>query len=232
MCAKGSESKRFSLFKIPYPPNPDFVGRTEILASIHLHLNAKPSFTSSFSLYGLGGVGKTQIAIQYAYEHRKDFDIICWLRANDCNKLVSSYVELSHDDDLISLGAPRLQDEQDSLVIAKQLKSWFESETGLKWLLIFDNADKLDDAEEAFNIGLVDLIPRAQSGSVLVTSRNRASVRKLAKDGCEVEEMKEDEAVQLLLKCSKCGESERNEQILVQSLGYLPLAIEQAGSFI
>ena len=103
-----------SVFTVPYPPNPQFIGRTEILELIHKHLdpNAKLDFTASFALHGLGGVGKTQIAIQYAYLHQKDFDIICWLQANDFDTLITSYVELSRNDDLILLGAPKLQDEK------------------------------------------------------------------------------------------------------------------------
>jgi hypothetical protein len=56
-----------SVFTVPYPPNPQFIGRTEILELVHRHLdpNEKPAFTKSFALHGLGGVGKTRIAIQY-----------------------------------------------------------------------------------------------------------------------------------------------------------------------
>src|SRR5436305_1317660 len=199
----------------------------------HLVLEAKPGFTSSFSLYGLGGIGKTQIAIQYAYQHQKEFDIVCWLRANDWNTLVSSYVELSGDSDLISLGSPKFENENDSIAIANRLKTWFEKKCELKWLLIFDNADNLHDTEEMQNVA--DLIPRGQSGCVLITSRNRARVKKLANAGCEVIEMVESEAMQLFTECSQLSVSDSNEQYvkaLIRSLGYLPLAIEQAGSFI
>jgi len=48
-----------------------------------LVLNAQPGITSSYVIYGLGGVGKTQLAIEYSYQHRNDFDIIHWLRADD-----------------------------------------------------------------------------------------------------------------------------------------------------
>jgi hypothetical protein len=60
------KSKQVLIFKIPYPPNPSFTGRTEVLTAVHNHLvaNAQPGFTASYALYGLGGVGKTQIAIQ------------------------------------------------------------------------------------------------------------------------------------------------------------------------
>jgi hypothetical protein len=120
-----------SLFSVSYPPNPQFVGRTEILELIHTHLDpdAKPGFTASFALHGLGGVGKTQIAIRYAYLHQKDFDIIYWLRANDIETLITSYIELSRNDDLILLGAPKVQDE-DNKAIVKRLKRWFEMKIG------------------------------------------------------------------------------------------------------
>src|SRR5436305_10663306 len=230
-----SESKRSSIFNIPYPPNPNFVGRIEILKLMHSHLvrEAKPGFTSSFSLYGLGGIGKTQIAIQYAYQHQKEFDIVCWLRANDWNTLVSSYVELSGDSDLISLESPKFENENDNISIANRLKTWFEKKCELKWLLIFDNADNLHDTEEMQNVA--NLIPRGQRGCVLITSRNRASVKKLVNAGCEVIEMVESEAMQLFTECSQLSVSDSNEQYvkaLIRSLGYLPLAIEQAGSFI
>ena len=100
---------------------------------------------------------------------------------------MSSYVELSRDNDLISLGAPKVQDEH--VVIAKRLKTWFEKEKRLKSLLIFDNADKINNQDETQSI--VDLIPRGQSGCVLATSRNPASDGELANAGCEVEEMRQ-----------------------------------------
>ena len=193
----------------------------------------KSGCIASYALYGLGGVGKTQIAIQYAYEHKNDFDIICWLRANDWNMLVTSYVELSRDPDLMSIGVPSFEDSVDNAVIADRIKRWFERQSTLKWLLIFDNADRLNDPNELHSV--VELIPRGENGCVLSTSRNRASDGELASGGCEVEEMKPSEAVDFLLNCSRQRRLEGQEQEamnLVQKLGYLPLAIEQASSYI
>ena len=81
----------------------------------------KSGCTASFALHGLGGVGKTQIAIRYAYLHKTDFDIICWLQANDWNTLVTSYVELSRDSKFTSVGVP-FEDGLDNAVIADQIK--------------------------------------------------------------------------------------------------------------
>ena len=114
-----------------------------------------------------------------------------------------------------------------------EIKPWFERQSTLKWLLIFDNADRIDDPNESHSV--VELIPRGENGCVLSTSRNRASDGELASGGCEVEEMTESEAVDFLLDCSRQRRLEGQEQEaknLVQKLGYLPLAIEQAGSYI
>ena len=189
-------------------------------------LDATPGFTASFALHGLGGVGKTQIAIRYAYQWKTFFDVICWLQANDRDTLVASYVELSRSSDLAALGAPKFNKELESSRIAQQMKMWFEKEKKLKWLLIFDNADKIDEVGDIGSV--VELIPRSESGCVLVTSRNRTVDGELAGAGCEVGEMKEGEAVQFLLKCSRQSGQEvvQDATDLVERLGYLPLAIE------
>ena len=230
-----SAPKHSSIFLVPFPRNPQFTGRGDILTDIHNHLviNARPGFTASYVLHGLGGVGKTQIAIEYAYEHKTNFDIICWLPANDWNTLVNSYVQLSGIPELISLGIPSLQEGQDHAVAAELAKDWFERTNNATWLLIFDNANKIDEGENMRS--LVELIPSGQHGCVLATSRNRASDGELANSGTSLEEMDEDEAIQFLLKCCRQqGLENPNEepQNLVKKLGYLPLAIEQAGGYI
>src|SRR5947207_5113162 len=107
-----------------------FTGREKILETIHSNLvvNAKANISASYALHGLGGVGKTQIAIRYAYKYKTEFDIICWLRANDWNTLVNSYVELSRDPDLLSVGAPPFEDGLDTVANAERVKMWFQRE--------------------------------------------------------------------------------------------------------
>ena len=190
----------------------------------HLFTNAKPGLTACLSLYGLGGVGKTQIAIQYAYLHKADYDIIYWLEAKDWGTLLRSFVKLSRDDKLAMFGAPRFGDEHDAFAIASAMKSWFEEETRFKWLLIFDNADQIRDESRS----VVALIPKGQHGAILTTSRNRAAYGQLAS---EISEMAENEAIELLSKSSVSQDEEWSPR-LVRLLGCLPLAIEQAASFI
>jgi hypothetical protein len=143
-----------------------------MLEQIHEHLftNAKPGLTASLSLYGLGGVGKTQIAIKYVYLYETDYDIICWLQAKDWSTLLMSFDKLSQDDQLATFGAPRFGKEDDAFTIASGMKNWFEKEQHYKWLLIFDNADKIGGLDDYHS--MVDLIPKGRNGGVLTTSRN------------------------------------------------------------
>ena len=133
---------------------------------------------------------------------------------------MNSYVELCQDNDIISLGFLGTHDGHSNVFKVERLKTWFARETTLKWLLIFDNADKIEESEEAQSV--VDLIPVGQRGCVLITSRNRASDGGLANAGCEVVEMQESEAVQFLLDCSRNKDPKTHDndaKDLVQKLG-------------
>jgi hypothetical protein len=158
MNSVGSTSKRPTLFSVPYPRNGGFKGRHDILKSIHgyLVLQRTLDVAARFALHGLGGVGKTQLAIEYAYRYASHFDVVYWLRANDWTTLVTSYVNMSSDDRLHALGCPKFQEGQDNVVVAERMKNWLEGETTSRWLLIFDNADRIDEHPRSVS----DLIPR------------------------------------------------------------------------
>ena len=102
------------IFNIPYRRNPHFTGHASTFQIIHrkLVLEAWPDFTSTYVIYGLGGVGKTQLAIEYSYQRRKDFDFIYWLRADDYDTLLTSYSQPYDDPTFRGFTGLNLGDEE------------------------------------------------------------------------------------------------------------------------
>ncbi len=122
----------------------------------------------SFAICGLGGMGKTELVIEYAYSRREQFDAIFWLGADDSKILASNFAQIAEqlglEDDLSDLAASR-----DIVMgwLARPLKSMSRPDTPentARWLVIFDNVDNLDV--------LSDYWPKFGRGSVLVTSRD------------------------------------------------------------
>ena len=231
------------IFSIPYRQNPFFTGRTDILEKIHKNLvvNAPPNITSSYVIYGLGGVGKSQVAMQYCYLHHKDFDFIHWLRADDYGTLLTSYLQLYKDTLFRKFSKLNVADETNHELVATRIKLWFEQCEQIKWLLVVDNTDSLE-RDNNLNLQTISeqplptlgsMIPRGKCGCVLVTSRDRRAVGQLGTDGMELLVMKEDEAKQFLQTCSKADLNTDSDAFqLLCDLGRLPLAIEQAGGYI
>ena len=225
------KSQYLSIFSLPYRRNPSFTTREGILETIHktLVLNAAPGLTSSFVIYGLGGVGKTQIAMEYCYQHRHEFDLVLWLQANDYETLSTSYVQLYQNEAFRTFTKVKVSDDTNFELVLKQVQGWFETCQDVKWLLVLDNADELETDEDKPTLGKI--IPRGSIGYVLVTSRNRAAVGQLAQGGMELSAMTQSEATAFLQTCCKRSEVAEMAELLAD-LGHLPLAIEQAGGFI
>ncbi len=140
------------LWNIPYLRNPYFTGRESILKTLHEQLTTHQTtaLTQRQAISGLGGIGKTQIALEYAYRHRAtgDYSAILWVNADTRESIIASFQELAS---LFALSEMR---ETDLNKVARAVKRWFVEHEG--WLLIFDNADDLQLAG--------DFLPASDSG--------------------------------------------------------------------
>ena len=167
-----------------------------------------------------------------------DFDIIYWIRADNYNAFLLSYVQLYNEPSFKALTNLNLDDETDLEIVAARIKSWFENCQDVNWLLIIDNADNMESIDEQNQSPLqtvktiASLIPKGRGGCVLVTSRNRAANGQLASLGEELHVMDKENAKLFLFKCSQVLDESEEADLLVETLGCLPLAIEQAGGFI
>ncbi|KAJ7090648.1 hypothetical protein C8R44DRAFT_750881 [Mycena epipterygia] len=183
------------------PPSRIFQGRQIILKKMHEYFNEDPTKQQIFLLYGLGGAGKTQIALKFIEQSSCTPDTI---DTGLKNIAVTKNVGKTSDDAL-------------KWLVTKQDK----------WLLFFDNADDP-------KINLNNHFPRCNHGNILITSRN-PGLRGYAGSDYLVADMEEADAVELLLTSAKEEMSAENKKIsaeIVKALGYLPLAIIQAGAFI
>jgi tetratricopeptide (TPR) repeat protein len=211
------------VWNVPYRRNPDFTGREQALADLAAQLSQGAAAAVTQALQGAGGVGKTALAVEYAYRHRSEFDTVWWVRAEEPATLVGDLADLA-----VALGSPGAgQADQQLAVLA--VRRWLDSND--RWLLVLDNAQAPDTPTglETPLARLVDLVPQVLHGQVLVTSRDahweeHASL-------AELEVFTPKEAVAFLLARSRSGETATAAEI-AELLGFLPLALEQAGAYV
>ncbi|SCO84729.1 uncharacterized protein FRV6_08856 [Fusarium oxysporum] len=227
---------------IPYPPNEDLVHRRDLSDRLDTLLPPTPGPRSA-ALWGLGGSGKTQIALDYAYR-RCDADNECcvfWVHADSEATFLADYKTIGK-----KLGVDERLDGTDLLDAVRN-----EIEARSKWVMILDNADDLKlfgvgqqakggETKENQNQNLHKYVPCTSQGTVLWTSRDAHITGTLvgARRGIEVRSMAMDEATTLLARIraepSTAEEAveEAGVDALLQELQCLPLAISQAGAYM
>ncbi|RGP61270.1 hypothetical protein FSPOR_10099 [Fusarium sporotrichioides] len=225
---------------IPYTYNTDFVGRSEILELLKSQLGCLDTVLQNrghrrAALYGLGGVGKTQIAIAYSYwlqEVSKDTSIF-WIHASSAERFSEAYAKIAKQ-----CNVPGHQDSQfDALT---SVRDWLESKESGKWMIVIDNADDMQlfvpqTEETTDNRSLSQFIPDCAHGTILITTRNMQVGSRLTKGKrpIEVGKMDEHESTQLLRRGLQQGDETLGDLLQLSSrLEFLPLALVQAAAFI
>ncbi|KAF2489451.1 hypothetical protein BU16DRAFT_598496 [Lophium mytilinum] len=209
---------------LPYPKNDRFVGRSDVLAQLQSFLlppDLKGQGGTSFALYGMPGVGKTQTALQFVYSNKDKFPVIFWISASSKDKIILGYDEIAR-----ALGLNKTVTSADQEESIRLVKTWL-SHTDTWWLLVFDNLDNLDDVTAFW--------PTSKNGAVLVTSQDPSSVHTLAKQGCRLDLFSPEEGINLITNISQATNvsiSQDEAEQVARVLGYHPLAINQMATFI
>ena len=198
-------------------------GREDILNSLGQILDPNESryMQKSLVLHGMGGVGKSKVALEYAYRSREKFDIIFWVAADNKVKLLQGFVEGSRQ-----LQPSSTSGSEDAALILSAMKKWLE-ETKSQWMLIFDN---VEDSEI-----LADAWPRSQHGAVLITSRDLTTGFGSDAEDLQLHPFKEDDGTATLLRLlgrQPSATDQDHAREIVKTLGGLPLAINQMARFM
>jgi MinD-like ATPase involved in chromosome partitioning or flagellar assembly len=191
-----------------------FTGRTEVLEQLHDQLlGSGKAVVMPVALHGLGGVGKTAVAVEYAHRYMADYDVVWWVSAEDRNLISPALGELAE-----RLGLKAGSEYGGAAAAAREALRLGQPYD--RWLLIFDNAEEPADLADHFPGG---------PGHVIVTSRNPAWAS--VADPVDVNVFSRQESVEHLQRMVD-GLSEDEASQVAEELGDLPLAIEHAGAWL
>ncbi len=198
------------------PRNAGFTGRNSVLERLRDQLAHSPmSVVLPVALHGLGGVGKTQVALEYAHRFKADYDLVWWVDAEQPDQINRSLAELA-----ARLGIRVGESYTDAAREARELLR--TGKPYQRWLLIFDNADDPNDLREYLPTG-------GGLGHILITSRNQTWTT--VADPLEIDVFVRTESIEHLVRRVPTLESQGAQQ-LAEVLGDLPLAVELAAAWL
>ena len=210
---------------IPKIGSKNFVGRQDELASIHQKFDAQNNKVVISAVSGMGGIGKTELAIQYANKYENDYlGGICWLNVRDKNLAteIIQFIQLQ-----MGLEVPQ-KDPQGNLLTLEEQVTWcwtnWKPPSGLV-LVILDDVTRIEDFSE--------LLPTNKRFQVVITTRLRDMDTNVEEIALNV--LLPEEALELFTQL--VGESKVNKELgiaqeICEWLGYLPLGIEFLGRYV
>ncbi|OBT95198.2 hypothetical protein VE01_07633 [Pseudogymnoascus verrucosus] len=234
-------------FIVPFSQDEHFVGREDILDQLDLGGQQEaPKKHRRQALVGLGGVGKSQIAIEYAYrarKHRPQISVF-WIHASTKTRFEQAYQEIAERLELPGRDDPKAN-------VLRLVYNWLSDEANGQWHMVLDNVDDgsvffenndvvrgVSPHDQATNLQppLETFLPQSRNGSILITSRNSTAANNLVDTFGKfipVEPMEEKDSVELLktkIPADKISKADLKE--LAQALEGIPLAITHAAAYI
>ncbi|MEV6540163.1 FxSxx-COOH system tetratricopeptide repeat protein [Streptomyces sp. NPDC051665] len=201
---------------LPQPRSGLFIGREVELRNLRSAVESYDNAVVAQAMHGLGGVGKTALALQYAHTYRSNYTVVWWISADSAESVTAG---------LAALGfrlSPRLgiagatSTESSEWAIA-----WLQSHS--EWLLILDN---VEDPRLASS-----LIGQTQNGHHLITSRVAIGWN-FVRTQIGLDVLSGNDSVELLTRMSAISGEEEEKRAISLELGFLPLALEHAAAYV
>ncbi|KAJ3488172.1 hypothetical protein NLG97_g6245 [Lecanicillium saksenae] len=236
--AKGSPTNNFCItFSLSDAPETQhFVARMDELGQMRSALGSDGS-RRTVVLHGLGGIGKTQLAVAYLKRHRDEYSAIFWMNIKDETSVKQSFVKVSKQILQQYPGArclDKLGSESDPNGAVEAVKAWLSLPGNTRWLIVFDNYDdaKLSDEENPTGVDLRQYLPSAHQGAVIITTRLSSidmghSIRVQKMDSVE-------DSLEILSSTSSRPNLHEDPDVqkLIDTLDGLPLALASAGAYL
>ncbi|KAH7030641.1 kinesin light chain 3 [Microdochium trichocladiopsis] len=224
-------------FMVPFPPDPDFVRRPDIEDWMRDQYDQEGR--QRMALVGMGGFGKSQLAIHFTHRlHAEDpATSIFWIHGVSKASFEKSYRALA---DVLDL--PRRYEPQ--VDVLALVRDWLQREDVNRWLMILDNADDMDvffpkgvadGHDDSMDAPLASFLPKSTRGKIIVTSRSMDAAERLAGSTRVIHlinVMSEEQAHEVLVRRLQETPGDAAAIGLVQALGCIPLAINQAAAYI
>ncbi|KAJ8132507.1 hypothetical protein O1611_g1115 [Lasiodiplodia mahajangana] len=201
---------------LPFPRNLGFFGREEILSKIERNLKPATSTIVSLGIWGTGGIGKSQIALEYANRCLETgLPVIIWIPSETKEEVTAAFVNASHALGLPGASETNLPDQNRRMVL-----EWLQKTT-CQWLLIFDNVENEEVVQQNW--------PISGHGSVLLTCRSEMMAASYTASVLEIPTFNDDEGSRLILQilAREITDEERRSSLeLTRKLGGLALALD------
>ncbi|KAJ5701450.1 hypothetical protein N7488_008998 [Penicillium malachiteum] len=222
---------------VPFSRDRDFIERGNLLDDIHERCSVE---NSRLALVGMGGVGKSQLAVEYCYRARENSPQtwVFWVHSSNAARFEQGY-------DRIANQAKIAGRQSSGIDLLKSVLNWFE-DTRRKWILVLDNVDDneflyepryFDKDDGGARMSLFDFLPRSVNGSIIMTTRSKKIAQKFTEDRdvIQIDPMSQAHAQALLeAKLSDQVKADSNDDVakLAELLEFMPLAIVQAAAYI
>ncbi|KAG4439420.1 hypothetical protein IFR05_005113 [Cadophora sp. M221] len=235
---KGVDFEQFDigLNLTSFPEATQFVAREKELSKIH-ELLQDHSSRACVILHGLGGMGKTQLAITYARRHKEKYTAIFWMNANDEDSLKLSFRDVAqqvlrhHSSTSVLSGVDQ---DKDLDQVVSVVKGWLDLPQNARWLMIYDNFDNPKTSGNPDNsaVDIRQFLPRSDHGSIIITTRSSQVRQGIRIHVQKLPDVREGLEIVSNMSGRKGIENDPDAIALVKELDGLPLALSTAGVYL